>query len=54
MNDQQKGPYTIDKIALLVDIEQIDTSTLIWKEGTKNWVEASEITEINSLLTNKI
>jgi hypothetical protein len=52
MNDQQKGPYTIDKIALLVDIEQIDTSTLIWKEGTKNWVEASEITEINTLFKN--
>ena len=49
INDQQKGPFTLDKIALLIEIDQINPSTLVWKEGMANWSKASTIEKLNTL-----
>lgn len=47
INDEQKGPFTIEKIGLLIEVNQVNTTTLVWKEGMTDWVHASEIKQIS-------
>lgn len=47
INDQQKGPFTLEKIALLIEVDQVNPTTLVWKEGMADWVNASAIETIN-------
>ena len=50
INDQQKGPFTIEKIALLIEVDQLTPTTLVWKDGMADWVNASAIESINHFL----
>jgi hypothetical protein len=47
INDQQKGPFTLEKIGLLIEVDQVTPTTLVWKEGMADWVNASAIETIN-------
>jgi hypothetical protein len=47
INDEQKGPFTIEKIGLLIEVDQVNTTSLVWKEGMSDWVNASQIERIN-------
>jgi hypothetical protein len=49
INEKQIGPINIEKIALLIDVDQLAPSTLVWKEGMPDWVNASTIETINHL-----
>jgi len=50
INNEQSGPFNIEKIKLLVEINQINKSTLIWEKSLTNWTSADEVPEIKKLL----
>lgn len=45
-NGEQRGPFCLAELGEL----RIIKSTLIWKEGYEDWVEAEKIPELNSIL----
>ncbi len=36
--DHHVGPYDFDELQMLVEYDDVDRSTLIWKEGLKGWI----------------
>ena len=44
VNDQKKGPLLKNELK-----GKVLKETLIWREGMKNWVKASELPELNDL-----
>ena len=49
VNDEQMGPYDIEKLKLLYEFKNIDESTLIWKEGMEDWDALNNIPELASI-----
>ncbi|RMD71869.1 MAG: DUF4339 domain-containing protein [Gammaproteobacteria bacterium] len=49
IDGQQKGPLTLADIKRMIQEKRITKDTLVWKEGTKTWVEAQKIPEIAKL-----
>jgi hypothetical protein len=45
-NGEQKGPFSLPDLKEMAILK----STLIWKEGYENWVEAETIPELNSII----
>jgi RNA polymerase subunit RPABC4/transcription elongation factor Spt4 len=41
LNNEQKGPVTKDQLGQWVASGAITQETLVWQEGTENWVQAS-------------
>jgi hypothetical protein len=54
INEEQSGPFEFEDLKNLISSGVINADALLWKEGMADWAQASEITEINSLLNNKI
>lgn len=52
IENEQRGPLTIDDLKQLMSIGVISKSTLIWKEGMADWVKASELETINTFFKN--
>ena len=50
INENQIGPINVEKIALLIEVDQVTPTTLVWKEGMADWVNASNVETINHLL----
>jgi hypothetical protein len=50
IENEQRGPLTIDDLKQLMSIGVISKATLIWKEGMADWVKASELETINTFL----
>jgi hypothetical protein len=44
-NNQQEGPFTFEEIKT----KEIQKTTLVWKEGMKEWVSADKIEELKEL-----
>ena len=47
IENEQRGPLTMEDLKLLISMGIITKSTLIWKEGMADWVNASTIETIN-------
>ncbi len=45
-NGVQKGPLTLEQLKE----QEINKDTLVWKEGTSDWVKASEVEELVPIL----
>jgi hypothetical protein len=45
INEEQKGPYDFEKIKLLINFNNINETTLIWKEGMEDWEEILNLNE---------
>jgi len=52
VNGQQNGPFGIDQLPQLVQNGTLKRDTLVWKAGMANWTQASNVTELDSLLSN--
>lgn len=50
IDDEQLGPYDLKKIRSLIQLNKINSDTLIWKDGMKEWDNSKNINEINKLL----
>ena len=50
VNGEQMGPYDLEKLKLLIEFNNIDGSTLIWKEGMEDWDELANIDELSNEL----
>lgn len=48
INEKQIGPLNIEKINLLIEINQIDATTLMWKDGLSEWLPAIQIDEFKT------
>ncbi len=49
INEEQKGPFNIDKIKGLLQQKELDENTLIWKEGMDDWEVISKLPEFEML-----
>lgn len=49
INGVQEGPFLIDQLKDEVRSGKLVSSTLVWKAGLENWIEAREIDELTSL-----
>jgi membrane protease subunit (stomatin/prohibitin family) len=52
INNQQSGPYPIDNIKLMINQNQINRDTLVWKEGMVQWGKISDQDELKALLVS--
>jgi hypothetical protein len=50
IENEQRGPLTMEDIKPLISMGIITKSTLMWKEGMADWVSASELETINTFL----
>jgi membrane protease subunit (stomatin/prohibitin family) len=49
LNNQSQGGFNFQTIANLISQGQVNTDTLVWKQGTPNWVKASTLQEFINL-----
>jgi len=47
---QSTGPHDTASLRRLVNQGQLNSDTLVWKEGMRNWVKAGTVTELKPLL----
>jgi hypothetical protein len=47
LNDEQVGPYDLDKIKVLIEFKNINENTLIWKDGMVDWDKISNLDEFS-------
>ena len=45
INDEQMGPYDLEKIKVLLEFKNINENTLIWKDGMVDWDKISNLNE---------
>ncbi len=50
VNDEQTGPYDLAKIELLLEFNNINENTLIWREGMVDWDIISNVEEFTNLI----
>ena len=48
INEEQKGPFDLDKMKLLIEINQLNHESLIWEKSLIDWKSAREVPEINA------
>jgi membrane protease subunit (stomatin/prohibitin family) len=49
IDNQQNGPFDLNKIKELISNGSINKETLVWKAGMENWDNAGKQTELNNL-----
>ena len=49
VKEEQKGPYSIETLKVLIDLGILFPNTLVWREGMNNWTEATNLYEVKSL-----
>ena len=54
LNKQPQGPYNIDEIEQKIENKEINSSTLMWASGMKEWQKASSMEEIKEIFKNFI
>lgn len=45
INGQQRGPFTKEQVEQMLNLSQIDKTTLCWKKGMKQWASISSFAE---------
>lgn len=48
-NNSKKGPYSLEELSSI----NFDSLTLVWKKGMKNWVPASNFSELSTILHSR-
>jgi uncharacterized protein (TIGR02145 family) len=54
LNDEQKGPFDLEKMKVLLEFNNINENTLVWKEGMEDWDTISKLEEFTNQITSKI
>lgn len=54
VNGQPNGPYELHVLSAMVANGQINTDTLVWKQGMPQWLNATQIEELKDIFTNAI
>lgn len=49
VNGQAAGPYDTSKLQQMVNLGQLNASSLVWKPGMANWAQAGTLDELNML-----
>ena len=49
INQEQKGPFNIEQIKLMISQGQLSKDTHIWKEGMANWEKAETFDELKGI-----
>jgi uncharacterized membrane protein YhaH (DUF805 family) len=49
INGEQKGPLNMEKVKLLIELNQINSQSLIWEKSFTDWKSIKEVPEINNL-----
>ena len=49
LNGKQDGPFTVIQLKEFVKDNKINKTTLIWKDGFKEWSEINNISELKIL-----
>jgi membrane protease subunit (stomatin/prohibitin family) len=49
VNGQQTGPFNMQQMQQLVTNGQMTPASLVWKNGLQNWVEASQLLDLQQL-----
>jgi len=52
VNGQATGPFDISTLAQMVTTGQITATSLVWKNGMAQWVQAETVEELKSLFAN--
>lgn len=52
INGQQAGPFDMQTLRNMASQNQLDRTTLVWKQGMPGWTAAGEVAELNSLFQN--
>jgi len=52
VNNQQKGPLTVEQISQMKTTGSISSDSLVWQNGMANWAKASEQTELKNLFNS--
>ena len=50
-NGQEQGPVSSDELKELAIHGELEPSDLVWQEGMPQWVAASQVPELGSLLS---
>ena len=51
ISGEQAGPFTMRELRSMVASGDVDESTLVWKDGMKNWAEAGSIDALQELFS---
>lgn len=54
VNGQANGPFEIHTISQMIEVGKVIKTTLVWKQGMKEWAEASSLGEFKDLFENSI
>jgi len=53
IDDKASGPYSLNDLKKLVANKQLQTQSLVWKEGMSDWQAAGEIDSLKDLVSQK-
>ena len=53
-NGKATGPFDIETLKIMFNKGQFDENSLVWKNGMKEWLKASEVEELKKLSSSKI
>lgn len=51
--DNSSGPHSMQEINTMIQSGKLNATTLVWKAGMENWQTASEVAELNGLITQQ-
>lgn len=52
IDGKQAGPFPIAQLTQMAQANQLQRSTLVWKEGMANWLNAGDVAELKSLFAS--
>jgi len=53
LNNQQQGGFNFQMVANLIAQQQVNTDSLIWKQGTPNWVKIDTLQEFANIFNGQ-
>lgn len=54
INGQAAGPFEVSVLAQMANAGQLNTDSLVWKNGMSQWTKAGEVDELKALFANTI
>ncbi len=52
LDGQQSGPHELDRVTSMIHRGTLNGDTLIWKAGMAQWAKASEVAELNQIISS--
>ena len=46
INDEQKGPVSLEQLRNMVKNRQLSAKDLVWSKGLKEWIAVEQVTEL--------